>query len=357
MIETQRNCLKPFGEIKMKKSLIALSVLAAVAGTAQAQSSVTVYGVLDMAIQNENNGGNAGSKTALDAGEQAGSRLGFKGTEDLGGGLKAIFALEMGILADTGASQGGLSFGRQAWVGLEGDFGTVKMGRQYTPQFYFFDAVDPFDLGFTSGSAGASTSTGGVFGFLSNSAWRVNNSVSYQSKDISGFSARALYGFGEVAGNNSANRSVGISGQYAAGPVYVGAVYYKQNDVAGNGVKSVLVGGTYNFGVAKAAVGYSKDTSDTNSVDQKGYMIGVTVPVTTADTFLATAARSKNNLFSTANTSTQLAIGFTHALSKRTNLYTSFSRNTNDANVNQAGLAADKGLTDRLFNVGIRHSF
>ncbi len=149
--------------------------------------------------------------TALDSGEQSGSRLGFKGSEDLGSGLKAIFNVEMGILADTGSSQGGLTFGRQAWVGLAGDFGTVKMGRQYTPQFYFFDAVDPFDLGFTSGHAGASTSTGGVFGFLSNSSWRVNNSVSYQSNNMSGFSMMGLYGLGEVAGNNSGNRPVGMS--------------------------------------------------------------------------------------------------------------------------------------------------
>lgn len=341
----------------MKKSLIALSVLAAVAGAAQAQSSVTVYGVVDMAIQNENNGGAKGSVTALDAGEQSGSRLGFKGTEDLGGGLKAIFDLEMGILADSGASQSGLAFGRQAWVGLAGDFGTVKMGRQYTPQFYFFDAVDPFDLGFTSGHAGASTSTGGVFGFLSASAWRVNNSISYQSNDMSGFSAMGLYGFGEAAGDTSANRSVGVSAAYAAGPVYVGAVYYKQNDATGNGVKSALVGATYDFGVAKAAFGYSKDTSDTNAIDQKGFMFGVTVPVSPSDAVLATAARLTNNLAATANNSTQLAVGYTHSLSKRTNIYTSFSRVANDANVNGGGLAAGNGMTDRLFNVGVRHMF
>ncbi|MDE2430334.1 MAG: porin [Burkholderiales bacterium] len=341
----------------MKKSLIALSVLAAFAGAAHAQSSVTVYGVVDMALQNENNGGAKGSVTALDAGEQSGSRLGFKGSEDLGGGLKAIFDLEMGILADSGASQGGLTFGRQSWLGLAGDFGTVKMGRQYTPQFYFFDSVDPFDLGMTSGHAGASTSTGGVFGFLSASAWRVNNSISYQSKDMSGFSAMGLYGFGEVAGNTSASRSAGFSAQYAAGPVYVGGVYYKQNDAAGNGTKSVLVGGTYDFGVAKAAAGYSKDTSDNNSVDQKGFMLGVTVPVSPADAFLATAARLTNNLPADGNKSTQLAVGFTHSMSKRTNIYTSFSRVTNDANVNGGGLAAGNGLTDRLFNVGIRHMF
>jgi len=339
----------------MKKSLIALSVLAAISGAAQAQSNVTIYGLVDMAFQAESNG--AGKKYAIDSGEQSGSRLGFKGTEDLGGGLKAIFDLEAGILADSGASQGGLTFGRQSWVGLTGDFGTVKAGRQYTPQFYFFDAVDPFDLGFTSGHAGASTSTGGVFGFLSASAWRVNNSVSYQTNDISGFSAMALYGAGEVAGNTSAGRSIGLSGQYAAGPVYVGAVYYKQNDAASNGVKSLLLGATYDFGVAKGAFGYSKDTSDNNSVDQKGYTFGVTVPVTPADAILATAARLTNNLAGSANTSTQIAIGATHSLSKRTNLYGSLSRVSNDANVNGGGLAAANGLKDYLANFGIRHTF
>lgn len=341
----------------MKKSMIALAVLAAVAGSAQAQSSVTVYGIADMALQVGNNGSGAGSKVALDSGEQAGSRIGFKGTEDLGGGLKAIFDLEAGIYMDNGQSQGGLTFGRQAWVGLQGDFGTVKLGRQYTPQFYFFDAVDPFDLGFTSGAAGASTSTGGVFGFLSASAWRVNNSVSYQSNNMGGFSTMVLYGAGEVAGNNSAGRSVGINGQYSDGPLYVGAVYYKQNDAASNGVKSVLFGATYNFGVAKAAFGYSKDTSDANIIDTKGYTLGVTVPVTPADNILATAARLQNNLVSTANNSTQLAIGFTHALSKRTNIYGSYSRVTNDANVNGGGLAAMNGATSTLFNVGILHAF
>lgn len=348
----------------MKKSLIALAVMAAVAGSAQAQSSITVYGVADMAIQAGNQGAGTGTKYALDSGEQGGSRLGFKGTEDLGSGLKAIFDIEMGILMDSGKTQGSATFHRQTWVGLQGDFGTVKLGKQYTPQFYFFDAVDPFDLGFTSGYAGSSTkgdpgstSTGGVFGFLSASAWRVTDSVSYQSADMSGFSAMGLYGFGEQAGNTSANRSVGISGQYAAGPLYVGAVYYKKNDPKSNGLKSVLLGATYDFGAAKAAFGYSKDTTDDNTLDQKGYMLGVTVPVTAADSILATAARLQNNLASTANNSTQLAVGFTHSLSKRTNFYGSYSRVTNDANVNGGWLAAGNGATASLVNVGIHHAF
>ena len=353
----------------MKKSLIALSVLAAISGAAQAQSNVTIYGVVDMAFQAESNG--AGKKYAIDSGEQSGSRLGFKGTEDLGGGLKAIFDIEAGILADSGASQGGLTFGRQSWVGLTGDFGTVKAGRQYTPQFYFFDAVDPFDLGFTSGNAGKSTSTGGVFGFLSASAWRVNNSISYQTNDISGFSAMALYSAGngsaitstttctgEVAGDHTACRAMGLSGQYAAGPLYIGAVYYVQDNTSDASLKSSMVGATYDFGVAKAAFGYSKDSgvdNSNNSVDQKGYMFGVTVPVTPADSILATAARLKDDV--AGGNSTQYAIGATHALSKRTNLYGSLSKVSNDANVNGGGLAASKGASDYLANFGIRHTF
>lgn len=340
----------------MKKSLIALSVLAAISGAAQAQSSVTIYGVVDMAFQAESR---AGVRTyAIDSGEQAGSRIGFKGSEDLGGGLKAIFNLEAGILADSGASQNGLTFGRQSWVGLTGDFGTVKAGRQYTPQFYFYDAVDPFDLGFTSGHAGASTSTGGVFGFLTgNTAWRVNNSVSYQSANIEGFSAMALYGAGEVAGDNSAGRSVGISGQYAAGPLYVGAVYYKQNDAISkaNALKTALFGATYDFGVVKAAFGYATEKSDDSVINTKGYTFGATVPVTPADSILATAARLKDDHAN--GNSTQLALGATHALSKRTNFYTSVSRVTNNAGVDGGGLAGKAGAKDYLFNVGVLHSF
>ncbi len=344
----------------MKKTLIALSVLAAMSGAAQAQSNVTIYGVVDMAFQAESNG--AGKKYAIDSGEQNGSRLGFKGSEDLGGGLKAIFDLEMGIFVDSGASQhASKPFGRQSWVGLTGDFGTVKAGRQYTPQFYFFDAVDPFDLGFTSGHAGASTSTGGVFAFLApNTAWRVDNSVSYQTPGgLNGFSAMGLYAAGEAAGDNSKNRSVGLNGQYAAGPFYVGAAYYKQNDAvaAGNGLKSAFVGATYDFGVAKGAFGYAKETSDDSKIDTKGFTFGVTVPVTPADSILATVARVNNNAVATANTSTQLAVGFTHSLSKRTNLYGSLSRTSNDANVNGGGLAAGNGMKDYLANFGICHTF
>src|SRR5690606_10200795 len=117
--------------ITMKKSLLALAVLGTFSGAALAQSSVTIYGVADAGIAYTDNGNPAGEQWSVESGQQSGSRLGFKGTEDLGGGLSAIFTLESGFNLDNGTSaQGGRLFGRQAWVGLNGGFGTVKLGRQ-----------------------------------------------------------------------------------------------------------------------------------------------------------------------------------------------------------------------------------
>ena len=139
----------------MKKSLLALAVLGAFAGAASAQSSITIYGIADAGIVAES-GNPAGSVTKLTSGVSAGSRLGFRGTEDLGGGLAAIFALETGILLDTGgnaqgqvfANQNGLVFGRQDYVGLTGGFGAVTAGRQYNPYFITVNTVDPFGTGY-----------------------------------------------------------------------------------------------------------------------------------------------------------------------------------------------------------------
>ncbi|HTD07129.1 porin [Undibacterium sp.] len=344
----------------MKKSLLALSVLAAFAGVAHAQSSITIYGVVDMAIQNENRGGNSpGSVTALDSGEQSGSRLGFKGTEDLGGGLKAIFDLEMGVNADTGtSSQGGLPFGRQAWVGLAGDFGSVTMGRQYTPIFIATDTIDPWDAGFNSTGggpqAGVGTSTAGTLG-LFGTPFRTNNTVNYSTNNLGGFTGSVAYTFGEVAGDSSASRQIGLSGTYAGGPVTGTLAYHKVNDVAGNATKLVFLGGIYDFTVAKLHAAYGKTTSDLNTVDTKEWMVGTTVPFGAA-ALIATYTRVTNNLVA-AGKGQQYAIGGTYALSKRTNFYGNFARTSNDANSNAGGIAFSNGATDRLVNFGIRHKF
>lgn len=347
----------------MKKSLLALAVLAAVAGSAHAQSSVTIYGVLDMALQHENRGGTAGSITALDSGIQSGSRLGFKGSEDLGGGLKANFQLEMGVNADTGASsQGGLAFGRQAWVGLSGEFGSLNMGRQYTPIFIATDTIDPWDAGFNStgggAQAGQGTSTAGTLG-LFGTPFRTNNTVNYTTNNLSGFTGSLAYSFGEVAGDTSALRNIGLSGIYADGPIQAAIAYNTNSDATGNAKKITFLGGIYDFSVAKLHAAYGKTTTDAGyvgPVDTKEWMIGTTVPFGAA-TLIATYASVTNNLVATAGKGQQFAIGGTYSLSKRTNLYTNYARTTNDANSNAGGMASANGQTDSLINVGIRHRF
>ncbi|MES2106941.1 MAG: porin [Pseudomonadota bacterium] len=344
----------------MKKSLLALSVLAAFAGVAHAQSSVTIYGVVDMAIQHESGASKNGATTALDSGEQSGSRIGFKGTEDLGGGLKAIFQLEMGVNADNGtSSQGGLAFGRQAWVGLAGDFGSVTMGRQYAPIFIATDTIDPWDAGFNSTGggpqAGNGTSTGGLLGMFG-TPFRTNNTVNYSTNNLGGFTGAAAYTFGEQAGDTSALRQIGLSGIYAAGPVTGAIAYHKSNDAAGFAKKILFVGGIYDFQVAKLHAAYGKTTTDLNTTDTKEWMIGTTVPFGAA-ALIATYTHVTDNLKANENKGNQYAIGGTYALSKRTNFYTNYAYTKNDANSNAGGLAYANGVNDKLFNFGIRHKF
>jgi len=342
----------------MKKTLLALAVLASFAGVASAQTSVTAYGVLDMALQHEDNGAASNAATtALDSGIQSGSRLGFKGTEDLGGGLNAHFVLEMGVNADTGISAQGRVFGRQAFVGLGGGFGTVNLGRQYAPIFLATDAVDPFDAGIISGHAGFGTSSSGILG-LFGTPFRTNNTVNYTTNNMGGFTGSLAYSFGEQAGNNTTGREIGASATYANGPILVTAAYHKTDSGAGapvNATKLEFIGATYDFKVVKAAAAYGKTTSDLNIVDNKTAMLGVTVPVGPGN-ILGSWVHQKNDLAG-GGKSNQIAVGYTYDLSKRTNLYTSYSRTANDANDNAGGLAAGNGLTDKLFNVGIRHKF
>jgi len=330
----------------MKKSLLALAVLGAFAGAASAQTSVTVYGVVDAGIVHDS-GSAAGSATKLSSGIQSGSRLGFKGTEDLGGGLSAKFQLETGIAADTGNNnQGGRPWGRQTWVGLAGNFGQVSLGRQYTPYFIALDSVDPFGTG----------TTGDSQNLFVTGASRVDNALVYNTPSMNGFSGSLMYGFGEVVGNSSANRNIGLSLAYANGPVGAVLAYHTaKNATDTNNTKVTFLGGTYNFGPATGhlAVGINKDDA---GLDSRDYLLGVTVPFG-ASSVMASYIR-KDDRSAANQDANQLAIGYTYALSKRTNFYTTYSRisNSNGAayTVGDAtnGYAGDKGLA-----VGIRHKF
>lgn len=335
----------------MKKSLLAFALLGAFAGMASAQTNVTIYGVADAGIARVDNGVN--SATRLDSGNQSGSRIGFRGAEDLGGGLSAIFTLENGFAIDDGTlGQGGRLFGRQAFVGLNGGFGAVKFGRQYNPLRNVLGRIDPFEHGLA----------GNIGGLFNNYGERTDNTVSYATPKLGGFSGELNYTFGEVAGSNSVGRQVGVSAGYAAGPFSIELAHHDQNLVAagadaGN-AKTTLLGGTYDFGVAKLHAAYAKNDGDTaagvTNVDSDDAMIGVSAKVG-AGRVLASYMRRSNDL--TANSDTDvIALGYTYDLSKRTNLYTSYARFKNDGAARLGGAAA-AGADPSVFNVGIRHKF
>ncbi|MGE5622461.1 MAG: porin [Bacillota bacterium] len=358
----------------MKKSLLALAVLGAFAGAANAQTNVTVYGLVDAGIARET-GAAVGSSWKLNTGAQSGNRLGFKGTEDLGGGLKANFQLENGFTLDDGIQrQGGRLFGRQAFVGLSGDFGAVNLGRQYNPLFIALDTVDPFDTGL-SGAANNLMAPG------TNQDVRINNAITYTSPNVSGFSATALYGFGEVPGDTAKSRTYALSANYANGPLAAVFAYSNTNDAASptNSTKAWMIGGTYDFGVAKAHLAYESEKADaaansfyadttvgnTNpgGTDFRDVMVGVSAPVG-GGTILASFIKKTDKSAAGNLGAKQYAVGYTYPLSKRTNLYTSYGRITNDSGVQYAiGDATNSaarptaGGSSSQFAVGVRHTF
>ena len=337
----------------MKKTLIALAVLAA-SGAAMAQSTVTLYGVADINIGTALNkvNGVGETQTKIDSGTLNGSRWGVKGAEDLGGGLKAIFQFESGFNLDTGASaQGGLLFGRQAFVGVTGGFGTLTMGRQYTA----YDAVrGTIDTNFDSGLS----PVGNVFGYgvVADYDGRQNNTVMFQSANYGGISGAVQIGLGEnKTATNDASQALSLNVQYEAGPIYVAYAYQEQKApdslTTTASTKYNVIGASYNFGMAKLRAAYN--TASVGPNKDKEYMLGVDVPVGAAATvtfgYAHTAGEINGNEFSTGK---GYAIVASYDMSKRTALYTGLNNTTHTLTAN--GVDAQETKT---FQVGVRHKF
>jgi predicted porin len=320
----------------MKKTLIAFAALSAIAGVAQAQSSVTLYGLVDASVGHRDTTV-AGTKTSanlINSSGQNNSRFGFRGTEDLGGGLKAIFNMEAGFNTDDGAGNqsGGNLFSRQAFVGLSGGFGTVKLGRLYTAYDALRGATNMvYDTNFaTTGTAWGS----GVADY----AARTSNGFAYESPVFGGFSGGFVVGTGEdkiaaapPAPSSSASRNVSLHIKYANGPLLVGYAHQNQKFNAGTTIASTtpvgvavgpvkynLIAGSYDFGVAKLTGGYNTASQSSPSMKDKEFQVGVSVPFGAA-ALAAGYARSKTD--NSVRKGTGLSLLGTYSLSKRTNLY------------------------------------
>ena len=321
----------------MKKSLIALAAVAA-SGAAFAQSSVTVYGVVDTSIAVVK--GQDSVSGMLNSGA-ATSRLGFRGVEDLGNGLKANFVLEGEVQPDDGTA-GGLNFRRQSTVGLAGSFGEVRLGRALTASYNAVSRYDMFGtVGLGSTLAWSSTETG--------YANRSNNMISYISPKFSGFGVGIDYGFGEQKENRTA-RYAGIGATYDNGPLSLGLGYDKANNglaVAGTeDLTTWQLGGSYDLSVVKLAAFYKetkyKEIATGDSEKLKTWNLGVSAPVGAAGEVKAQyALYDQKAIDSKAH---QLSLGYVHNLSKRTAVYGTVSYLKN--NGSQHGL-----------QVGIRHAF
>ena len=341
----------------MKKTLIAMAALGAMAGVAHAQSSVTLYGLVDAYIGQTSRQVDStivASRVAklkqnvVNGSGQNNSRWGLRGTEDLGGGMKALFVLEGGFQPDTGAfatisNQGGGLFGRQAWVGLSSGFGTVGLGRQYPAYDDLRGATNMiYDSNFATTAAVWGT---GVQDYQN----RSSNSIKYTSPDFAGFSGAVTYGLGEnKTATTDAENVAAVHIKYANGPLLVGFAHQREKQVASTagslfgagaavGVaagpaafnatrKYNLLGASYDFGVAKLTAQYNQakgETSATTSAKDKEFNVGVSVPFGAA-ALAAGYSRSKSDAAGNNNRGTGVSLLGTYALSKRTNLYTGF---------------------------------
>jgi len=336
----------------MKKSLLALAVLTAVSGAAFAQSSVTLYGKVDLGLVLDS--GNASGKSIrLDSGVTGGSRIGFKGVEDLGGGMKAAFQLETGYCADSAAGApnfctGSNQFmGRQAHGDLTGAFGALSAGRQYSIGFNNLSTIDPFGTGFA----------GQINNIVDPSGIRLNNSVTYATPNMGGFVGSAEVAFGEQTGNWQANRETGAGLTYASGPAYVGFSFYDVSNSAGNGAarKNYTLGGTYDFGVIKLHALAQKSTGP-SSLDVLDLMGGVTIPVAHGN--LMASYIHHNDRTSADKDAQQLGVGYLYPLSKRTSVYGAFARILNQHGATfTVGNATASGTGNKAFDLGVVHNF
>ena len=375
----------------MKKSLIALAVFGAFSGAAFADGSVQLYGLIDLGVthytglaQGNAKGATAStptvSSTGLSSGVQSGSRIGLKGTEDLGGGVSALFDVETGFCA-AGLSQdqkvgvggnpaggyctGGGFMQRQSYVGLTGNFGAVMAGRMYTNDFNNEAAMDPFGYGLN-----------GNIGTLALGAPRADQTLVYITPDLSGFTGNIAYVFAAnkgtvpTAADPNVARAVSVDGQYANGPVVVGLSYTQVSNIIPNPTTAIPDGnnklwqlfGSYNFGVAKVSGIYEKSTSDYSATnpDQKFFMLGATVPVGPGAILVSYNHRDNGMADGVAK---QYAIGYTYSLSKQTNLYASYAHLTNGNGTAYAvGSSTDSftgvnGQSSSGMAIGIRHQF
>jgi len=352
----------------MKKRLITTALLCPIA--AWAQSSVTIYGIADLGVRHSSGlaAGHApdpGRTAALTSGIDNTSRLGFRGTEDLGGGMRAVFNLETGLNLDAGTTVNATKFfDRAAVVGLGGAWGTVTAGRQTN---LLADAISPVDavgmrfasfnpnivttavsahgLGVEYGTSGATTGS-----------YRLDNSMKYVGR-FGGLTARAMYSFGETANAASARSSAGVGGQYQWNQWVVSGAYQSFKAVNYRDLDAATLGTSYQFKTVRLAANYGRNKGDTTSIAdtvQKVSSVGATWAATPAVDLTAAYYRLERNRIGAADDGYSRVILFAeYKFSRRTKLYA--EADYTDWKNNYQGVANKSRGTGAT--VGVMHTF
>jgi predicted porin len=380
--------------MQFNKTLVAAAVLAMGATVAQAQSSVTLYGVLDGGLRYQSvslANGSGASNLGLAYGQLSGNRFGIRGVEDIGGGNRVNFQLESGFDLGNGTSQqGGRLFGRAAWVGVENNsWGNVRMGRMTNlASDWLVVALDPFTAGFGQLNMGHAFTAGNTV--------RLDNTLMYRSPTMSGFQAGVGYSFatglttngGTTGYNFSTNnntRQLTLGAKYANGPVYAALTYDKayadeSSKQNGQSINSWNLGGSYDFKVAKVMAGYGQTrdgfwagsgaggtgaslatnpTGNTTAlvfapgVGYNSYIVGATVPVNPVSRVLVswTMITPNTNMKDAYNAQNQSSynLGYIYDFTKRTSLYAYAGQSVNYATIDTA--------KSTMVGLGMRHQF
>ena len=336
---------------------LAAATLCALAFEAQAQSSLTIYGAIGLDVIAVSKVSNATGTTAkrmmkIDDNAIVNSRIGFKGVEDLGGGVKAIFDLESSISPDTGSARSAF-WNRNAFVGVTGGMGTLKLGHQwnvsddYMCSYFVCAYYSPFLMS----------------GFYAISDY-YDNTIKYTSPNYGGLEGAVSYTLGEKSASKTAGNKVQVALNYGSGPIGAGLVYFTEKDPVATGKSNTMValGGSYDFGMAKARLGYAKAKVEYATAFKASlYDLGVDVPVSPAAG--VSADYVMNNKSGSKDDTSFLRLRGTYALSKRTSLNANviFLRNSGNAAFafisEQAGFAGIAGQRQTILTAGITHAF
>lgn len=357
----------------MKKA--ALLALGLAAGAAHAQTAVTIYGIVDAAIVGEHGGANS-VPTKITSGAAAASRLGFRGTEDLGGGMSAFFTLETGAKVDTGELDAtNTIFNRQAFVGLQTKAGAIALGRQYTPYHLALVVFDPFGTGYAGTSKNLFPDNG--------TNVRTSNTITYKSPKVNGFDGELAYSAGEQSQSSAAGRQFGGAVGYVQGPLAVRAVYNSKNsDTGANGTtpavsrdigRNYLLAATYDFRIVKLFADFGVDkgynaaplfnnnnpyggVKPTASTDGRDYLLGFTAPLGNGTVMFSMQRKDDRTKFN--QDANEWGLGYLYNLSKRTGLYAAYAHidNKNGAGYTVAN-NTESGTGNTGYNLGIRHTF